>query len=139
MVQYKCDGIFDAPLNKIWELLNNSYAHVHKSIKRRRVLGMQGALITIEVEIDDPDRKDTHFETWKMLMKAPKGYEMEIVGGPMDGSKLTHSYTPMGGQTKVEVAGEINVKGMNDEEALKLADTFFGELFEEDNASLKSL
>jgi hypothetical protein len=139
MVQYKSEGTFDAPINKVWELLNSPGSHEHRAIKRRRLLATQGSLITVEVELLDPDGKDTHFETWKMKMYPPKGYDLEIVGGPMDGTKLSHHYTPMGGKTKVEVSGDVKVASMGDAGALAAADRFMDELHAEDLENVKKL
>ena len=139
MVQYASEGVFEVPINKVWELLNSPQSHEHRAIKRRRLIATQGSLITIEVEVLDPDGKDTHFETWKMKMYPPKGYDLEISGGPMDGTKLTHRYTPMGGKAKVEVSGDVKVTGLADADALAAAEKFMDELYDEDQSNLKKL
>ena len=62
---------------------------------------------------------------------------MEFLTGPMTGTKHTHTYTPMGDKTKVEVAGEFKIQGLDEQATRKTALAQLEQLFNEDNAALK--
>jgi hypothetical protein len=62
--------------------------------------------MVVEMHAKSPDGKTTFKQTAKFTFNPPKGFDMEFLSGPMVGTKHTHTYTPMGDKTKVEVAGE---------------------------------
>src|SRR5208283_3806330 len=106
MVHVSDEGMFDAPLEKIWRFLNDDNSHKHSSLKFSKVLEQTDKGMTSEVEVKNPDgswRK----ETWKLSFNPPKGFSMEMVSGPMKGTKHSHTYTAMGNKTKVVVEGEF--------------------------------
>jgi ligand-binding SRPBCC domain-containing protein len=137
MVHVKDDGVFDAPLEKIWRFLQSNEKHEHKAIKSSKVLEQKGANMTIETEMMNPDGT-TRMETWQMTFNPPQGFTIEVVSGRMKGTKHTHTYTPMGNKTRVEVEGEFHAQGMDDNAIRKAALAMLAEVFDEDNASLKS-
>ena len=54
-------------------------------------------------------------------------------GGPFDGARFTHSYTPLGDQTKVDLEGDFpSLPGMSEAEELGMIDGFFSGVFAED-------
>jgi len=55
----------------------------------------------------------------------------------MTGTKHTHTYTPMGEKTKVEVAGEFKIQGLDEQATRKAVLAQLEQLFNEDNASLR--
>ncbi len=139
MVHVSDEGMFDAPLEKIWRFLNdeNPTTHQHSSVKFSKVLEQNDKGMTSEVEVKNPDgswRK----ETWKFGFNPPKGFSLEITGGPMKGTKHSHTYTPMGNKTKVVVEGEFVAQGMDDATLKKAALGMLEQVFNEDTANLKN-
>ncbi|MGA2626979.1 MAG: SRPBCC family protein [Candidatus Bathyarchaeia archaeon] len=137
MVHVSDEGTFDAPLEKIWRFLNDDNSHKHSSLKFSKVLEQTDKGMTSEVEVKNPDgswRK----ETWKLTFNPPKGFSMEMVSGPMKGTKHSHTYTAMGNKTKVVVEGEFVAQGMDDASLKKAALGMFEQVFNEDSAALKN-
>ena len=138
MVYLKDEGVFDVPVEKIWRFLNDDTAdHTHRSVRFTKVLEKSGNQTIVEMEAKSPDGKSTFKQTAKLTFNPPKGFDMEFLSGPLIGTKHTHTYTPMGNRTKVEVAGEFKVQGLDDQATKKAALALLEEFFNEDNAALK--
>ncbi len=137
MVYVTDDGIFDAPVEKIWRYINDQNGHVHSALRFTNVLEQSEKGMTTEVEMKNPDGS-SHKETWKMTMNPPKSHTTEFLAGPMKGSKHTTTYTPMGNKTKVQVEGEFQAQGMDDASTKKFVLSFLEMVFNEDTANLKS-
>jgi hypothetical protein len=139
MVQVKDDGVFDAPVDKVWQLLQDAHQnHHHRSMKSSKVLEQSQKGMTIEAERVNPDGS-TRMETIKFTFDPPKGFTMEWLSGMMKGSKQTHTYTSMGNKTKVDVLGEFQVQGMDDNAVRKAALAMLAEVFDEDTVALKNV
>ncbi len=137
MVHVSDEGMFDAPVEKIWRFLNDDNSHQHSSLKFSKVLEQNDKGMTTEVDIMRPG-EPSHKETWKMSFNPPKGFSLEITSGPMKGTKHSHTYTPMGNKTKVVVEGEFVAQGMDDASLKKAVLGMFEQVFNEDSASLKN-
>ena len=138
MVHYRSDGIFDAPLEKIWKYMNSD-EHKHAAFKSFKLVSQSGNLATVAVEIYNPDGT-THNATITHTMNPPKGFETTISGGPLDEAKFSHSYTEMGSKTKVDLEGDFKpIPGMSESDHLKMLDNFFTTAFTEDNANLQKM
>lgn len=136
MVHVSDEGIFDEPLEKIWRFLSDDKGHQHSSVKVSKVIEQSDKGMTAEYEVKNSDgswRK----EIWKMSFNPPNGFSIEITSGPMKGTKHTHTYTPMGNETKVTVEGEFIGQGMDDAMMKKAALMMFEQAFNEDSALLK--
>ena len=60
-------------------------------------------------------------------------------GGPFDGAKFTHSYTPTGDQTTVDLEGDfLSMPGMPEADELAMIDGFFTGIFAEDTETLRT-
>lgn len=139
MVHISDEGVFDAPLEKIWRFLNddNPTAHQHSSIKFSKVMEQSDKGMTAEVEAKNPDgswRK----EIYKFSFNPPKGFTLEITSGLMKGTKHTHTYTSMGNKTKVQVEGDFVAQGMDDASLKKAALGMLEQVFNEDTTNLKN-
>ena len=137
MVHVTDDGVFDAPLEKVWKYLNDDKGHEHSAVKFTKVIEQSDKGMTVELEMKHPDGS-SHMETWKMTMNPPKGHTTEVLSGPMKGSKNTHTYTPMGNKTKVTVEGEYYAQGMDDAATKKAVLAMYEMVFNEDNTNLKN-
>jgi ligand-binding SRPBCC domain-containing protein len=137
MVHVSDEGMFDAPVEKIWRFLNDDNSHQHSSLKFSKVLEQTDKGMTAEVDVMRPG-EPSHKETWKMSFNPPKGFSLEITSGPMKGTKHSHTYTPMGNKTKVVVEGEFVAQGMDDAALKKAVLGMFEQVFNEDSAALKN-
>lgn len=138
MTHVKDDGVFEAPLDKIWKYLNDETpgVHNHKMIRGMKTLTQEGNATTQELEFLNPDGKTTRKETWRFTFNPPHGFEMESLAGASKGTRYAHKYTSMGNRTKVEVEGEFYIQGMDDASTRMAALGFLSEVFEEDSANL---
>ena len=123
-------------MEKIWRYLNDENAHSHAAVKITGMRDQSEKGLTLDLQVNEPGGK-THMESWKITLNPPKSMSTEIVAGPMKGTKHTHTYTPMGSQTKVEVEGEFVAQGMDDASIKKAVLGMFEMVFNEDNANLK--
>lgn len=139
MVHVHDEGVFDAPVEKIWKFLMDDSAgvHAHKAIHSARPLEQKGNAMTQEMEFVNPDGKSTRKETWRFTFHPPHGFDMESLAGASTGTKYSHRYTPMGNQTRVEVDGDFRIQGMDDASTRAAALGFLNQVFEEDQASLQ--
>jgi ligand-binding SRPBCC domain-containing protein len=131
------DGVFDEPIDKIWRFLSDDKGHQHSMVKTSKVMEQSDTGMTAEFDVKNPDgswRK----ETWKMSFNPPTSFGIEVMSGPMKGTKHKHTYTPMGAKTKVVVEGEFVGQGMDDATLKKAAMAMFELVFNEDTALLKN-
>jgi len=137
LVYLKDEGVFDAPIDKIWRFLQDDNAnHEHRSVRFSKVIERSGNHMVVEMEANSPDGKSFK-QTAKFTFNPPKSFDMEFLSGPMTGTKHTHTYTPMGAKTKVEVAGDFKIQGLDEQAVRKGALAQLAQLFDEDNAALQ--
>ncbi len=139
MVHVKDDGVYEAPIDKIWKYLQDETpgVHNHRSILGAKTLEEKGNSVTQEWEMRNPDGKTSRKETWRLTFNPPTGFEMESLAGMSKGTRYSHKYTPMGGKTRVEVEGEFKVQGMDEAATRKAALGMLSEVFDEDTRSLQ--
>ena len=140
MVKYRSDdGVFDAPVDKIWKFIGGEGRHDHESLRNLKPVKEGDNIVVMSGESKNPDGTWSGFEI-KMTMNPPKGFESETLSGPMKGSKYSHTYVPDGDKTKVILEGDFQIAGMTDEGQVKKAvDSYFNHVFEEDNKNLKEI
>ncbi len=139
MVHLRDDGVFDAPIDKIWKYLNDERpgVHNHQSIAGTKTVEQKGNSVVQEMEMRNPDGKTTRMETWRTVMNPPSGFEMESISGISKGTRYSHRYTPLGSKTRVEVEGDFRMEGMDEATTKNAALGYLAEVFDEDNASLR--
>jgi hypothetical protein len=139
VVHYKKDGIatFDATTDKVFNYMSKGN-HQHQAFKSHRLVSVSGRVVTVEAEIYNPDGS-TFKTTITHTLNPPAGVETTMTGGPFDGARFVHTYTPMGGRTKVDLAGDFPAfPGMPEADELKMIDGFFTTVFAEDMATLRA-
>jgi hypothetical protein len=138
-VHYKREGIatFDATTDTVFRYMSAG-DHPHVAFKSHRLVGVSGNVVTLAAEVYNPDGS-TFTTTITHRLNPPKGVETSMVGGPFDGARFVHSYTPTGGKTKVDLEGDFPaLPGMSEADELKMIDGFFTMVFAEDTATLRS-
>ena len=139
MVHYESDGVFDAPLEKVWKYLSGT-EHTHSGFKSYKVASQSGNEVTIDAEVFNPDGKTTSKAIFKHIMNPPVGWQTTVKGSAMDGAVFNHTYTPMGNKTKVELKGDYKaIPGMSESAQIKMLDDFYTTGFNEDNANLQKM
>jgi len=139
MVRYKRDGIatFDATTDTIFKYMSAGN-HPHAAFKSHNLVGVAGNVVTIDAEVYNPD--GSTFQTRIVhRLNAPADIESTMSGGPFDGARFVHSYTPQGRRTKVDLDGEFPAfPGMPEADVLRMIDGFFTTAFAEDTATLRA-
>ncbi len=108
MVHVKDEGShFEAPIETLWKFLQaETHDESHaKSTRNRHVkpLGENMVLITEEANMNGQWVKVAN----RITMFPPLGTVVEVLEGPMAGSKLANLYTPKGAKTQIDVYGEF--------------------------------
>ena len=138
-VHYKKDGIatFDATAEKLFSYMSAG-GHPHAAFKSHRLAAISDGVVTVTAEVYNPD--GSTFETRiEHRLDPPNGIETTMSGGPFDGARFVHSYTPLGERTQVDLEGDFPaLPGMSEADELTMIDGFFTTVFEEDTATLRS-
>lgn len=138
-VHYTKDGIatFDAPTDKVFRYMSAGN-HPHAAFKSHRLVGVEGNVVTVDAEVYNPD--GSTFETRiEHTLDPPRGLATRMSGGPFDGARFVHSYTDVGGRTRVDLEGDFPaLSGMSQADELEMIDAFFSMVFAEDEATLQT-
>jgi hypothetical protein len=138
-VHYKKEGIatFDVPAEKVFRYMSAG-SHPHAAFKSHELVGVEGNVVTVAAEVFNPDGS-TFETTIQHTLDPPNGLETTMAGGPFDGARFVHSYTPQGDRTKVDLEGDFpDVPGMSEADELAMIDQFFTMVFTEDMATLQT-
>jgi thioredoxin-dependent peroxiredoxin len=138
-VRYRKEGIATLPVSteRVFQYMSAGNHH-HAAFKSHRLAGVSANVVTIDAEVYNPDGS-TFRTTIEHRLNPPAGIETRMIGGAFDGARFTHSYTPAGGSTKVDLEGEFPaIAGVAPADELKMIDGFFTAVFTEDAASLRT-
>ena len=138
-IHYEKSGIatFDAAPAKIFAYMSSG-GHPHAAFKSHRLAGIDNGLVTVNAEVYNPDGS-TFETTIRHRLDPPNGVETTMSGGPFDGARFVHTYTPAGDQTKVDLEGDFPlIPGIPEGEELAMIDGFFTSVFAEDTATLRT-
>jgi hypothetical protein len=106
-IHYQHDAIatFPTTTDTIFRYMSSG-GHRHAAFKSHRLVGVAGDEVTVAAEIYNPDGS-TFETTIRHLLDRPRGVETTMLGGPFDGARFTHTYTPEDGRTRVDLQGEF--------------------------------
>jgi hypothetical protein len=138
-VHYKHDGIatFDTTPETVFRYMSAG-DHPHVAFKSHRLVSVSGNLVTLAAEVYNPDGS-TFTTTITHRLNPPNSVETRMSGGPFDGARFVHTYTPVGGGTKVDLEGDFPAfPDMSEPDELKMIDGFFRMIFAEDMATLRN-
>jgi alkyl hydroperoxide reductase subunit AhpC len=138
-VRYQKEAIttFDATPEKIFRYMSAGN-HPHKAFKSHKLVGVAGNVVTVDVDVYNPDGSTTNMIV-KHRLNVPNGVETTMIGGHFDGARFVHSYTPLGERTKVDLRGDFPaLPGMSEADELAMIDGFFTTVFAEDTATLRT-
>jgi heme-degrading monooxygenase HmoA len=138
-VHYKKDGIatFDATPARLFAYMSAG-GHPHAAFKSHRLSGVDDGVVTVTAEVYNPDGS-TFETTIRHRLDPPNGIETTMSGGPFDGARFVHTYTPLGERTKVDLEGDFPaLPGMNEADELAMIDGFFTTVFDEDTVTLRT-
>lgn len=143
MVHYESEGVFDASLDEVWELLEGhgdpeTLMGHHPSILEAEVVEEGEGWATLNQTYDTPQgpmqmRVRNEFD-------PPEGWSAEFLSGPFEGATTNHTYQEEGSRTRVNLEGDLPVpEGMSEEEVVEVVDEMYTNAFHEDQRALKEL
>ena len=130
-------GQFDVPLATIWKFLqapeDHSASHPEHRNLTAKPLGEGRMQVSWEQEAGGRTVKVVNHIT----LFPPVGMVIEMVEGPLAGSKFFNIYTPKGPQTGVTVVGEFQSPVMPENQVEPVVRENFDRVFAQDTAALK--
>jgi len=132
---------FEAPLEKVWKLSEahaKDAAKIHPAGKNHKTENVS------EYAVIQSWESDMQGQTIKTKIRVtrfyPLGVAIELLEGPVAGSKFFNYYTPNGNRTGVTVVGDFKSPIMTDENQLRQAVlSFLEQAFNEDSAYLRTM
>jgi hypothetical protein len=138
MVQVRDEGSeFEAPVEVIWKYLATPEVHgpAHKS--RRTVeakpVGEATVLLTFEQKIGEQWVRGQN----RITRFPPVGMAIEMLEGPLAGSKMFTFYTPKGARTGVTVVGEFTSPTLPPHQVEAAARASLAQAFDDDAPAIK--
>lgn len=140
---YSDDGVFDAPVQKVWQLIQAHAEHgtkIHEGLVSAKGTPQPDGSIVADWVLRNPDGKTTSKAKLRMVPRPPYAQTVEFTEGAFKGTWLTTVYIPEGNRTRAVTVAEWKVQGVTDEKTLlKMADDFFNHGFDEDSRYLKTM
>ncbi|HEV2429654.1 MAG TPA: hypothetical protein VGV64_07430 [Thermoplasmata archaeon] len=139
MVHVRDEGShFDVPIDRLWKFLQDPEAHggSHRSTRNQSMkpLSDTSMILSMEQKMNGNWVKVSN----RITVLPPLGLAIEVLEGPMAGSKIVNVYTPKGEKTGIDVYGEFVSKQVPEHQLEGMARGFLAEVFEEDAATLKN-
>ena len=134
------EAYFDAPLDKIWRLLQ---AHSRESAKihpqHTNQGGRQVGENVSEVSWEEEIFGQRAMTKRRLTMYPPLGWTAVVLEGPLVGSKYFVYYAPRGDRTAVFAVGDFRSPAFSDSNVEAAAKSYFDRTFREDTAYLRTL
>lgn len=139
MVHVKDEGSqFDAPVETVWAYLQSpeqpGRAHPHSRNTEMKPLTETSFLLTGEQEMGGHWVKTTT----RISVFPPLAMSVELLDGPMAGTKRMHIYTPHGPRTAVDVYGEVASTEIPAGQLEPMARQFLEQMFNEDAPAIRA-
>ncbi|MCI4360784.1 MAG: hypothetical protein L3J91_03700 [Thermoplasmata archaeon] len=139
MVHVKDEGSqFDAPLDMVWKYVQNGEQHNathHSRSFSMKPLTESAMELSWEMEMDGK----WHKIKTRTTVLPPVGLAIEMLEGPMAGSKFFNIYHAAGPKTGITVIGEFASKTIPESHLEPAVHAFLEQVFNEDNAAIKSM
>lgn len=111
MVHIKDEGShFDAPIETVWQYLQDGQAHgsAHRETRNHQMkpISENTILLSMEQNMNGQWVKVAN----RITNYPPVGLAIEVVEGPLAGTKMLNVYTPKGNKTGIDVYGDFVAK-----------------------------
>jgi hypothetical protein len=139
MVHIKDEGShFDAPIDAVWAYLRSGEDHgeSHKSSRNQKMTPINETTFLISQE-QNMNGRWTKVAN-RITVFPPVAMAIEVVEGPMTGTKMVNVYTSKGNQTGIDVYGEFKVSGVPDAQLEPMVRSNLSTVFDEDTAGIKA-
>jgi hypothetical protein len=139
MVHVKDEGShFDAPLEQVWKYVQDP--ETHNATHQSRNFSMK-PLTESAMELSWEMQMDGNWEKIKTrtTVLPPTGLAIEMLEGPMAGSKFFNIYTANGPKTEITVIGDFTSKTIPATHLEPAVRGFLEQVFNEDSAAIKAM
>jgi hypothetical protein len=132
---------FEAPIEKVWKL-NEAHlkdaGRIHPGGRNYKTENISDSTTTTSLETDIQGQSSNI--KIKITKFYPLGVAIELLEGPMTGSKFFNYYIPNKNKTGVTVVGDFKSPIINDEAQLRQTVlSFLEQAFKEDSTYLKKM
>jgi len=107
MVHIKDEGShFDAPIETVWKYVQaEDHGPAHRSTRNQQMkpLSETSFIVSQEQNMNGQWVKTAN----RITVFPPVAMSIEVIEGPLAGSKMINVYTPKGGKTGIDVYGEF--------------------------------
>jgi len=139
MVHIKDEGsTFDAPIEVIWKYLQAPEEHT-RTHKNRNFKSKPISENVMELAWEANMGGNWVPMKTRITALPPVGVAIEMLEGPMGGSKFFNIYTPMGGKTGITVIGDFTSKMIPPAQLEPSVRGFLEQVYNEDAAALKAM
>ena len=131
---------FEASLDRVWRLIEahgKDGAKIHPGMKNMKLEMINDNTMINTYESDM--KGQTIKNKIKNTMYHPAGMVLEMLEGPLAGSKFFNYFIPNGNRTGVTVVGEFKSTMMSDEQIKQTVLSILEQVFNEDAAYLKTM
>jgi hypothetical protein len=129
-------GHFDHPVDVVWKYVqswDHPSAHTDRKNTSAKPLSENSAEVSWEQDVMGKPVKVVS----RITSYAPVGTTIEVLEGPLAGSKFFQYYTPMGAKTGVTIVGEFTSKTVPEAQLESIVRQNFEHVFGQDTAALK--
>jgi len=139
MVLVKDEGShFDAPISTVWEFLQGEmHGQAHVSTRDQHVKPVSENVVVLSME------QNMNGQWVKVVNRItalpPLGVVIEVLEGPMAGTKMVNVYTPKGNRTGIDVYGEFTSPHIPAAQLESAVRANLQQVFDEDSAAIKAM
>ncbi|MGA7923265.1 MAG: hypothetical protein WCA77_04740 [Thermoplasmata archaeon] len=139
MVLIKDEGSqFDAPIETVWAYLNaEQHGETHRSTRNQEMKPISDTSFELSME-QNMNGQWVKVKN-RITTLAPLGMTIEILEGPMAGSKMMNVYTPKGNTTGIDVYGDFSSSALPPAQLEPAVRGFLQQMFDEDSVAIKEL
>lgn len=130
---------FDAPIEKVWELLRSPTEHRESHPDRRNTTATPESESTMIVSWEQNVQGHWVPVKNRITMLPPVAMFVHSLEGPLGGSKFVTYYSPKGAKTGVSVVGDFQSKVIPAAELQAMVLQTLEHAYHEDNATLRKL
>ncbi|MCI4336141.1 MAG: hypothetical protein L3K17_02960 [Thermoplasmata archaeon] len=139
MVHIKDEGShFDAPRETVWKFLQSNDAHgaSHTGTRNQQMkpINETSFVVSMEQEMGGHWVKVAN----RITILPPVAMAIEVIEGPMTGSKMINVYTAKGNKTGIDVYGEFTSAQIPAAQLESAVHANLAEVFEQDAAAIKA-
>lgn len=139
MVHIKDEGShFDAPIETVWKFLQSPPDHgaSHQGQRHAQMtpINEHSFIVSMEQDMGGHWVKVAN----RITIFPPLAMSIEVIEGPMAGTKMVNIYTPKGGKTGIDVYGDFTIAQVPPAQIEGAVRENLQKVFDEDTAAIRA-